>query len=117
MQVQVHITVVVGAIIDDGLDHSPVGGDGDGGISVMLVAATEPIILVNGQTDDVAMPNIHRLRDDRNVIRHGDATDGGRGPSSPRIPSGAVFQPRDIHSPQADGTIAASGDDLVTGDF
>ncbi len=117
MQVQVHITVVASAIVHDSLDHSPVGGRGHGGVTVMLVAATKPIVLVDGQADDVAMPNVHRFRDDRDVIRHGDTTDGGRGPSGPRIPSGAVFQTRDIHAPQAHRTVPAGGDDLVTGDL
>lgn len=114
VQVQVQVNIVVGAIIDDGLDHGAVSRLVGGAVGV---GTTEPVILVDGKAHDIAMPHVHGFGDDRYVIGHGDAADGRGGTARPGVARGTVLQAGNIHAFQAYRAAAADRDDLVAGDF
>ena len=110
MEVQVQVYVVVGAIIDDGLDHGPIGGLVRGSIGI---GAAEPIVLVERKADTVGMPDLNRLGDDRYIVGHGDAADRGGRTSGSAVSGRAIFQPGNIHSHETDCTTIAV-DDVVS---
>jgi len=94
MEIQVQVNIVVGTIVDDGLDHGAVGGLIGGPVGIR---AAEPVILVEGKTDTVGVPDLDRFRNNGNVIGHDDAADGRRGTAGPSIPGWAIFHPGNIH--------------------
>ena len=84
MQVQNHVSVLSGTIIDDR------------GHRVLIIGhigpvASEPIILVQGDTDDVGMPGSYRFL---GHLQRTSARTGGRAVSGRR-----KLQPIHIHTP------------------
>jgi len=117
MEVQVDINVVGGTIVDDRLHHAPVGRGVDRRVSVVLVAASEPVVLVHGEPNHIAMPGLDGSGDDRDVIRHVDAADRGGGGPGAAVARWGILQARDVYPTQADGAAPAGRGDGVTDDL
>jgi hypothetical protein len=112
VEVEIQVTVLGRAIIGDRLNHAPIGSLGH-----TVATATKPTVLVEGQSNEVGVPDADGLRGEGDVIGHGNAVDDRRGITRPVVPGVGILEPREIDAAQPQGTTAARGYNLVSGNF
>jgi hypothetical protein len=98
VEVEIQVTVLGRAIIGDRLNHAPIGSLGH-----TVATATKP--------------DADGLRGEGDVIGHGNAVDDRRGITRPVVPGVGILEPREIDAAQPQGTTAARGYNLVSGNF